>query len=213
MDDFELALKGLSKYLMEMFQALVEKGKADAGLIVEKVPEAEPMEVDTPEEPKPLHRRSSDELTTIDKKILGALQGIDEGLTLRELAKKIDLTWQTIVRPMNLLVEEKFLVKHRKQYGLPGVLKSIDKRSPKRRRANKFGAARPKPVKMSDDQKDDLRDKVLELIDKSKNGLTLPEMGSLMDRNWQSLKDIVRELLMNDKIIKIPETKKYVIKA
>lgn len=205
MEEFELALKGLSKFLMDIYQSLVDKGRVEAGLIPETPNRARG-------ESPPIVRRTVDELTPMDKKILDTLQSVQEGITLRDLAKLINHNWQTIVRPVSLLVEEGYLNKERKLYGLPGILKVEDRRTIRRANRDRFGLPKPKPLKLSADQRQELAEKVLGLIANAPEGITLPEMGQILDRNWQSLKDIVRELIFEDRIIKIAETKTYLLK-
>ncbi len=203
MDDLELALRGLSLYLAEFFQKFVDKGKEGIG--EESQTKIKPKEKKSEE--VEVKARSYDELTDLDKKIIEKLREYPRGISMRDLAKEIGENWQTVLRPMKLLLYEKHILKSDRYYGVPGVFElPVTYDPPKKIR---YPMQRRRSPKMTKEEKEHMKEELVAMVKETPGGLTLPEMGAKAGRTWQSLKDLVSILLENGKLIRL-ENKKYI---
>jgi hypothetical protein len=153
MTEFELFLKGLNAVLRRFFYSVVDVGAAAEEIKPAAVPgkraATRVQRALVPEAPAPRVRKSRPRATPgyrdwVSQRVIEGLSHHPNGISLRALAKELELEWQTIVRPVTRLAKEGAIAKHEGQKLYAPQGSTFEKPAPGRRGKGRRGGGAAK---------------------------------------------------------------------
>lgn len=113
MEMWELFLKGLSKTLEEFTLKMIEKGQETSGPLKQRQKSRWTHPDVSENQTKPGNKQETVMISPaeVKEKIIDALQGVPEGITMKEIASRLDLQWHFLRVPMREILADGKVIK------------------------------------------------------------------------------------------------------